>query len=871
MTVWFDSNQLRQKFLQYFQQHQHKIVSSSSLIPAEDPTLLFTNAGMVQFKDVFLGHEQRGYVRATSAQRCVRAGGKHNDLENVGYTKRHHTFFEMLGNFSFGDYFKRDAIAFAWNFLTKVLQLPPEKLWITVFHDDKESEAIWLDEMKIDPKRFSRCGEKDNFWSMGDTGPCGPCTEIFYDHGPGIEGGPPGSAKQDGDRYVEVWNLVFMQFNRDASGNLTPLPAPCVDTGMGLERIAAVTQGVSDNYDIDIFQHLLQALSTLVPCQDFSQTSMRVIVDHIRSTSFLIADGVTPSNEGRGYVLRRIIRRAVRHGYKLGQHEPFLYRLTAALVEVMGDAYPELVKAQPLIEQILQQEELHFAQTLNRGMKVFDHAVLQLHGTEIPGKVVFQLYDTYGFPPDLTGDIAREKGLSLDYEGFEIAMNKQRQQSQQANQFGFDQTTESLHISVVTEFTGYHQTHDEARVMTLLCDQRPAQTLQAGQRGVVVLDRTPFYAESGGQVGDKGKLLFGEGVFQVQDTQRHGKAILHIGRMVEGQLHVHDLVRCQVDEVRHEVMLNHSATHLLHEALRRVLGEHVAQKGSLVTAARLRFDFSHPKALTVDEIQKVEQLVNEQIRANVASEVSCHSLEEAKSTGALAFFDEKYGDEVRVVQMGEFSKEICGGTHVARTGDIGFFKITHESACSSGVRRVEAVTGKHALLWVEALEEQVRESALLLKSGRDELAPRIISLLEQSKQTQREIARLKQLLAQKQSGGFLDQAVDVGGIKVVSALLGEVDRDTLRTTLDSVKQRFDSVAAVLASVVDNKIQLVSGVTKDCLEHFNATELLNHVAHQVGGKGGGRPDLAQGGGDQPQHLEDALSSLPEWVAQQLKAK
>ena len=821
MTDWMDSNHLRKTFLEYFMIEDHEIVPSSSLIPNNDPTLLFTNAGMVQFKETFLGLEKRPYKRATSSQRCVRAGGKHNDLENVGYTKRHHTFFEMLGNFSFGDYFKEEAIQYAWRFLTEVLKLPKERLWITVYKEDKESEEIWLKKMKVDPKKFSRCGEADNFWSMGDTGPCGPCTEIFYDHGPEIPGGPPGSPDQDADRYVEIWNLVFMQYNRDAQGEMTPLPKPCVDTGMGLERIAAVLQGVHDNYEIDIFQLLLQALSKLVDCDDFADTSMRVIVDHIRSVSFLIMDGVTPSNEGRGYVLRRIIRRAIRHGYKLHQKDLFFYRLVESLVSIMGDAYPQLRKSKGLIEQVIKQEEIQFANTLSKGIKIFDQATADLSAEEIPGAVVFQLYDTYGFPPDLTADIARERGLSVDYVGFEAAMAKQREQSQQASQFSVDYT-EQLHIVGKTEFIGFEALSGEAIVTTLLQDNKPVTTLKAGQMGVVVLDRTPFYAESGGQVGDTGYLYFDSGHFRVKDTKSKGPAVLHFGELVKGQLQTKEKVKAEVDPSRHATVLNHSATHLLHEALRRILGEHVAQKGSLVEAKRLRFDFSHPNGLTDEQIQATERLVNQQIRANFTTSKKVTSLDEAKSTGAMALFGEKYGDEVRVVSMGDFSTEICGGTHVHATGDIGLFKIISETACAAGIRRIEAVTGDEALLWVERGETQLSELGAILKSNRTEVLSKVNQALDQNRNLTKALARLKQQLVQQQSGALSDQAIEVSGVKVLAIDLGNVDRETLRSTLDQMKQDFDRYAIVLAAVKEQTVQLVAGVSKDCLEHFTAT-------------------------------------------------
>jgi len=862
-----DTNQLRITFLKYFQMKGHEIVPGSSLIPSNDPTLLFTNAGMVQFKDMLLGNETRSYTRATSSQRCLRAGGKHNDLENVGYTRRHHTFFEMLGNFSFGDYFKREAIQFAWNFLTDVLQLPPEKLWVTVFRDDQESEDIWLNEVKVDPKRFARCGEKDNFWSMGDIGPCGPSTEIFYDHGPEVEGGPPGSANEDGDRYVEVWNLVFMQYNRDAQGKLTPLPKPCVDTGMGLERIAAVMQGVHDNYDIDMFQQLLQALAKLVHCDDFTDKSMRVIVDHIRSTSFMIMDGVTPSNEGRGYVLRRIIRRAVRHVFKLGQKKSIFYQLVPALVNIMGDPYPQLRKSQHLIEQVIEAEEEQFAHTLAKGMKIFDQEAAELSGDEVPGQIVFQLYDTYGFPPDLTADIARERGFTIDYAGFETAMEKQRKKSQQASQFNVAYT-ESLPIAGETDFVGYETLTAKANVTNLLRENKPVSTLSEGEKGVVVLDRTPFYAESGGQVGDTGYLYTDNGSFHVLDTQAKGFVILHYGKLLKGTIKAGDPVRAEVDESRQAIMLNHSATHLLHEALRRILGDQVMQKGSLVEAKRLRFDFSCPKPLTQDQIEAIEHLVNQQIRANIQAEKEEMSLEEAKALGAMALFGEKYGKRVRVVRMGDFSTEICGGTHLESMGQIGLFKITSETAVAAGIRRIEAATGDEALRWVVQGEAQIAALMAILKSKRSEVLEKVNQVVDQNRQLSKNLVRLKQRLAQQQSGSLADDAMDVDGIKVLAAELPDVDRETLRHTLDHLKSTFTSYAVVLATVQNGKVQLVAGISKDCLEHFNATELLYVVASRVDGKGGGRPDLAQGGGDNPKELESALGHVTEWVKDKL---
>ncbi len=870
MTTWIDSNQIRQKFLDYFKAKGHEVVPSSSLVPINDPTLLFTNAGMVQFKETFLGAEKRPYDCATTSQRCVRAGGKHNDLDQVGYTKRHHTFFEMLGNFSFGAYFKREAIRFAWNFLTEELQIPADRLWVTVYKDDKESEDIWFNEMGIDQTRFSRCGEKDNFWSMGDTGPCGPCTEIFYDHGPEIPGGPPGSPDEDADRYVEIWNLVFMQYNRDINGKLNPLPKPCVDTGMGLERVAAVVQGVHDNYDIDIFQRLMQSLSQFVDCKDFSNQSMRVIADHIRSCAFLIADGVMPSNEGRGYVLRRIIRRAVRHGFKLGQNESFFHKLVAPLVDLMGDAYPYLKSAQPLIEQVIEQEEHQFSKTLGRGLKILDEEINKLPGTEIPGHVVFQLYDTYGFPPDLTADIARERQLTLDYPGFEQCMNEQRRQSHAAQQFSMDEI-QQLHIPGETEFSGYEKMHDEGVITTLLQDYKPVSQLEAGQFGIVVLDRTPFYAESGGQVGDVGYLYADSGSFRVQDTRKKGSVYLHYGEVMKGSLQVEGQVHAEVDESRRDTVLNHSATHLLHEALRRVLGDHVIQKGSLVEAKRLRFDFSHPKALSREQLHAIEHLVNQQIRANVESHVHETTLDDAKEEGALALFGEKYAERIRVVTMGEFSKEVCGGTHVRRSGDIGLFKITSEAASAAGIRRIEAVTGNEALRWIERGEEQLESLAAMLKTNRDEVLTKFSQVIEQNRELGREINRLKQKMANQESGSLAQQAKTINDIHLLAAELGEVDRDTLRTTVDQLKQQLGKAAVVLASTVSGKVILVAGVTKNCLDYFNATELLNQVASKIGGKGGGRPDMAQGGGDNPENLTAALAELEDWVREQVTAK
>jgi len=870
MPKRLNSNELRQLFIEYFKSHSHEIVSSSSLVPANDPTLLFTNAGMVQFKDVLLGLEKRSYTRATSVQRCMRAGGKHNDLENVGYTARHHTFFEMLGNFSFGDYFKREAIEFAWTFLTEVLEVPQDRLWVTVYRDDKESEDIWLKEMKVDPKRFSRCGEKDNFWQMGDTGPCGPCTEIFYDHGHKIPGGPPGSPDADGDRYVEIWNIVFMEYDRDLNGKLHPLPQRSVDTGMGLERIAAVMQGVHDNYDIDLFQGLLKVLANLINYKDFHDTSMRVIVDHIRASAFLIADGVIPSNEGRGYVLRRVIRRAVRHGYRLGQTEPFFYKLTGALTEVMGDAYPELIKARPMIEQIIQQEEIQFSKTLTKGLKILDEDISKLTSREIPGELIFQLYDTYGFPPDLTADIAKERDLKMDYAGFNAAMERQRDQSLQAQQFSVDKT-QKVHIGGETKFVGYEDLIAEATVTTLLQNNQPISLLKTGEKGIVVLDQTPFYAESGGQVGDSGYLYFETGSFRVKDTKKQGNVHLHFGEVVKGQLRTKERIRAEVDTTREAIMLNHSATHLLHEALRRVLGEHVMQKGSLVEAKRLRFDFSHPRAMTLQEIQATERLVNQQIRANLKSTVTEMTPDEAKKRGALALFGERYGKQVRMLEMGDFSLEICGGTHVEYTGRIGLFKIVSESACGSGVRRIEAVTGKAAILYVESEEERLNQMSDLLKTNPNNVVNKLNQLLENHRVLEKTLLKLKSQVANQQTSKLAEEAVNIAGLNVLAVQLRSVDRDTMRNTLDQLKQALGSAAVVLAGVKENKVQIVAGVTKDYTSRISAVSLLNQVAEQVGGKGGGRPDLAQGGGDAPQSLSQALKSVVPWVEKKLIEK
>ncbi|WP_211924172.1 alanine--tRNA ligase [Coxiella endosymbiont of Amblyomma nuttalli] len=858
-----NSNKLRKIFTDYFRQRDHEVVPSSSLVPTNDTTLLFTNSGMVQFKDVFLGIETRPYQRAVSVQRCMRAGGKHNDLENVGYTARHHTFFEMLGNFSFGDYFKREAIEYAWYFLTEVLELPKERLWITVFRNDYESESIWLKEMKIDPTRFSRCSEKDNFWQMGDVGPCGPCTEIFYDHGPEVIGGPPGSPSAGGDRYVEIWNLVFMEYNKDLNGKLHPLLKPCVDTGMGLERIAAVMQGVHDNYDISLFQSLLKVLGKLVGKNDFRNTSMGVIVDHIRSSAFLISDGVVPSNEGRGYVLRRIIRRAVRHGYKLGQQEPFFHKLIGPLVEVMDDAYPMFSKAQLLIEQVIEQEEMQFSKTLSKGLKILDHQLSKLSSRNIPGEIVFQLYDTFGFPPDLTADIGKERGFSVDYAGFNKAMKCQREQSQQARHFSINHT-QTVYISGKTEFVGYETFESEARVITLLQDDKPTSALCEGKRGIVVLDRTPFYAESGGQIGDQGYLFFEGGHFRVKDTHKQGIVYLHLGEVIKGKLQVNQKVYAKIDSSRLDVMRNHSATHLLHEALRRVLGEHVMQKGSLVEAKRLRFDFSHPNTMTRQELYAVERLINQQIQANLVSNVKVMTVKKAKEVGALTLCGEQYEGVVRVLEMGHFSTEICGGTHIKQTGEIGLFKIISESGCASGVRRIEAVTGQAATAYIESEEEQLQTLSGLLKTNRNNLINKLDQLLENHHNQQKELIKLKQQVFYQKLESLSKKMIDIQGIKVLAIQLNGINCNTLRSIVKQLKQKLEKAAIVLALKEGKHVQLVAGVTRNCLAYFSATELLAPIAEKIGGRSGGCLDMAQGGSNSPERLEEALQFVSEWI-------
>jgi len=864
------SAELRKAFLDYFASQGHELVPSSPLVPLNDPTLLFTNAGMVQFKDVFLGRERRACSRAASAQRCVRAGGKHNDLEHVGYTARHHTFFEMLGNFSFGDYFKREAIGYAWTFLTGVLKLPPERLWVTVYRDDEEAAEVWLREIGVDPACFSRLGEASNFWSMGDTGPCGPCSEIFYDHGPDVEGGPPGTPEEDGDRYVEIWNLVFMQYNRDAEGSLTPLPRRSVDTGMGLERLAAVIQGVHSNYDIDLFRRLIGEAARLTGCEDRASKSLRVVADHIRSCAFLVADGVLPSNEGRGYVLRRVIRRAIRHGYMLGQHQPFFFGLVEPLVAEMGAAYPELVSAREHVERVLRQEEVRFAETIEQGMKMLEEAIGQLSGRRIPGEVVFRLYDTYGFPTDLTADIARERSLELDMAGFEREMSAQRQRGRAASQFGLDQPVE-VNLEGETEFSGYERLEDRSTLIALYRDGQSVDVLNVGEEGMVVLDRTPFYAESGGQVGDTGILQCGSALFEVRGTRKQGgKVFAHYGVLVEGMLQIGDMVQAQVDRVaRQATALNHSATHLLHAALRRVLGDHVTQKGSLVEPERLRFDFSHYEPLGREQLRAIEQMVNEQIRANHVVETRIMALDDAKASGAMALFGEKYDERVRVLRMGDFSTELCGGTHVKAVGDIGLFKIVSEQGVAAGVRRVEAVTGARAVQWIEADEERLARLTDLVKAGREDLDQKVAQIIERNRTLEKELERLKAKLASAAGSDLASGAVEIAGAKVLAAQLEGADPKSLRDTLDQLKNKLGSAVIVLATVSAGRVSLAAGVTKDLTARLKAGELVNLVASRVGGRGGGRADMAQAGGDDPASLPQALQAVTGWVRERLE--
>jgi alanyl-tRNA synthetase len=865
-----NSNEIRNRFLDYFKRHGHTIVPSSPLVPGNDPTLLFTNAGMVQFKDVFLGAEKRPYLRAVSSQRCVRAGGKHNDLENVGYTSRHHTFFEMLGNFSFGEYFKRDAIRFAWEFLTQDLKLAPERLWVTVYKDDDEAADIWLKEIKVDPKRFTRLGEKSNFWQMGDTGPCGPCSEIFFDHGPAVAGGPPGSPDEDGDRYVEIWNLVFMQFNRDASGTLTPLPKPSVDTGMGLERIAAVQQGVQSNYDIDLFRNLIAAVRNATGTRETKNPSLNVVADHIRASAFMIVDGVLPSNEGRGYVLRRIIRRAVRHGHKLGAQETFFYKLVQPLIAEMGTAYPELTKAREIVERALKQEEERFNETLDQGLGILDQGIAALKSELIPGELVFKLYDTYGVPPDVVRDIALERKLNVDMAGFEREMEAQRERARAASGF---KTTDIGPITAQgqTEFSGYEHYADNGRVLQLTRtpDVAEVKVLKQGEAGSVVLDRTPFYAESGGQVGDRGVLRAGSAVFRVEDTQKVGQVFVHKGKVESGQLGVGDAVRAEVDmPLRRATMLNHSATHLMHKALRDVLGSHVQQKGSLVDERRTRFDFAHFSPMTAEQIADVEHRVNQQILSNQDTRARVMGMDAALSEGAMALFGEKYGEQVRVLNIGD-STELCGGTHVGRTGDIGLFKIVSESGVAAGVRRVEAVTGENVLAHLRESEAKLKAIADVVRASPDEAPRKVEQLQGRIKTLEKELDQLRGKLARGESVDLESQAKEVKGINVLAARVDGADAKGLREAIDRLKDKLAPAAIVLASVSDNKVTLIAGVSKDVVGRVHAGNLVNEVAVKVGGKGGGRPDMAQAGGTDPSGLDTALAGVSSWVASQLQ--
>jgi alanyl-tRNA synthetase len=862
------SNELRQAFLDFFHDRDHEVIASSPLVPGNDPTLLFTNAGMVQFKDVFLGEDKRSYDRAVTSQRCVRAGGKHNDLENVGYTTRHHTFFEMLGNFSFGDYFKREAIQYAWDFLTGTLELPAEKLWVTVFNDDDEAADIWLKEMKIDPERFTRMGEKDNFWAMGDTGPCGPCSEIFYDHGPEVEGGPPGSPDEDGDRYVEVWNLVFMQFDRSADGTMTPLPKPSVDTGMGLERMAAVMQGVHSNYKVDLFANLIEAIAKDLGVKNDGSSSLNVIADHIRASAFLIVDGVLPGNEGRGYVLRRIIRRAIRHGKKLGTDDAFFYKLVAPLAKEMGEAYPELPKAQAHVEKVLKKEELRFAETLDQGMEILEDAIRNLDGKEIPGDLVFKLYDTYGFPVDLTADIARERDLTIDQQAFEAAMGEQRDRARAASKFSAA-SDGAIKTDAKCEFSGYDGTEGSSQVIALFKNGEAADQLSAGDEGAIILSSTPFYAESGGQIGDLGILAETGKLFHVVDTQNSGDAIVHYGAVEQGDIKVGDKLDAIVDADRRQaIRLNHSATHLMHAALQQVLGDHVQQKGSLVAPDRLRFDFSHYEPVTGEQLMRIEELVNDEIRRNVEAQTELMSYDDAIQSGAMALFGEKYGDQVRVLRFGDFSVELCGGTHVDRTGDIGVFKITSEGGIASGVRRIEAVTGKGALDWIDARQRTLDELAGMLRSQPELAAAKVEQLQKRVKDLEKELVAAKQALA---TGGTTDHSADIqeiAGIKVLATRMDGADAKTLRDAVDRFKDKLQSAVVVLGAVDDGKVRLAAGVTKNNTDRIRAGDLIKPVAEQVGGKGGGRPDFAQAGGSDPEALDRALESVPQWVAEHL---
>lgn len=861
-----DSRELRSAFLSYFEGKGHTIVESSSLVPGNDPTLLFTNAGMVQFKDAFAFREDRGYTRAASCQRCVRAGGKHNDLDNVGYTARHHTFFEMLGNFSFGDYFKEDAIVFAWEFLTEVAGLPADKLWVTVHDSDDEAEQIWIEKVGFDPQRITRLGDDHNFWTMGDTGPCGPSSEIFYDHGPEVPGGPPGSKDGELDRYIEIWNLVFTQYDRSADGTLTPLPKQCVDTGMGLERLAAVLQGVHNNYEIDLFQALIKKAAGLLETTDLDNPSLKVIADHIRAAVFLIADGVVPSNEGRGYVIRRIIRRALRHGHKLQSSGPFFHQLVREVVTQMGDAYPLIAQTRSQVEKVLLKEEQQFELTLDQGMRILSDAISQLDGKEIPGEVVFKLYDTYGFPTDLTADIARERNLTLDMAGFDREMEAQRERARAASRFGSADTGD-IQLSDVTEFVGYDSLEDESTVIGIIVDGAQVDQADADQQALVVLDRTPFYAESGGQAGDTGQLIADGVVLNVTDTVKSGDAFLHQGKSVNGSLAVGDKVQSVVNRpLRDATRLNHSATHLMHAALRKILGEHVNQRGSLVNAERLRFDFSHFEPVSREQLREIERLVNTEIRANSAIETEVMDLESARNKGAMALFGEKYSAEVRVLTMGDgFSVELCGGTHAARTGDIGIFRIVSEQGVASGVRRIEAITGSAALTQVESNEDLLSQAGSLVRADNHNLADKLRALIDQNKKLEKTIADLNRKLA---TGGvgpdIAESAIDLGGVKLVVSQLDGADPKSLPDVLDQLKNKIGSGIIVLGTVSEGKVGLIVGVTKDLTDRFHAGDLVNHIASQVGGKGGGRPDMARAGGSDPDSLPAALASVEQFA-------
>ncbi len=870
--------EIRQAFLDFFHSKGHQVVASSSLVPNNDPTLLFTNAGMNQFKDVFLGLDKRNYSRATTSQRCVRAGGKHNDLENVGYTARHHTFFEMLGNFSFGDYFKHDAIQFAWELLTgeNWFALPKERLWVTVYETDDEAYEIWEKEVGIPRERIIRIGDNkgapyasDNFWQMGDTGPCGPCTEIFYDHGDHIWGGPPGSPEEDGDRYIEIWNIVFMQFNRQADGTMEPLPKPSVDTGMGLERIAAVLQHVNSNYDIDLFRTLIEAVAKVTGATDLGNKSLRVIADHIRSCAFLVADGVLPSNENRGYVLRRIIRRAVRHGNMLGAKETFFYKLVGPLIEVMGSAGEELKRQQAQVEQVLKTEEEQFACTLERGLALLDEELAKLQGDTLDGETAFRLYDTYGFPVDLTADVCREHNIKVDEAGFEAAMEEQRRRAREASGFGADYNA-MIRVDSASEFKGYDHLELNGKVTALFVDGKAVEAINAGQEAVVVLDQTPFYAESGGQVGDKGELKGAGFTFAVDDTQKYGQAIGHLGKLSAGALKVGDAVQADVDEARRaRIRLNHSATHLMHAALRQVLGTHVAQKGSLVSDKVLRFDFSHNEAMKPSEIREVEDLVNAQIRRNLPIETNIMDLDAAKAKGAMALFGEKYDERVRVLSMGDFSTELCGGTHASRTGDIGLFRIISESGTAAGIRRIEAVTGEGAMATVHAQSDRLNDIAHLLKGDSQNLGDKVRAVLERTRQLEKELQQLKDQAAAQESANLSSKAVDLNGVKLLVSELAGIEPKMLRTMVDDLKNQLGSTVIVLATVVEGKVSLIAGVSKDVTDRVKAGELIGMVAQQVGGKGGGRPDMAQAGGTDAAALPAALASVQGWVSAKLQ--